>query len=61
MLPAPARALLDTFATGAALAFLVLIAWPAYDYALEEVPITHAGAADYAMPGAPRRCPPGPC
>ena len=34
-----ARALLDTFATGAALAFLLLIAWPAYDYALEQVPI----------------------
>ncbi len=34
------RALFDAFATGAALAFLVLIAWPACDYALEEVPIT---------------------
>jgi tripartite ATP-independent transporter DctM subunit len=34
------RAMLDTFATGAALAFLVLIAWPAYEYALDELPIT---------------------
>ena len=40
MLPAPTRAMLDTFATGAALAFLLLIAWPAYRYALEEIPIT---------------------
>jgi tripartite ATP-independent transporter DctM subunit len=40
MLAAPARAMLDTFATGAALAFLLLIAWPAYEYALDEVPIT---------------------
>ena len=40
MLPAPARAMLDTFATGAALTFLLLIAWPAYDYAREEVFIT---------------------
>ena len=39
MLSAPSRALLDTFATGAALAFLILIAWPAYNYALEQVPI----------------------
>ncbi len=39
MLPAPSRALLDVFATGAALAFLILIAWPAYEYALEQVPI----------------------
>jgi tripartite ATP-independent transporter DctM subunit len=38
-LPPSTRAALDTFATGAALAFLVLIARPAYDYALEEVPI----------------------
>ncbi len=34
------RLLLDTFATAAALAFLLLIAPPAYDYALEQVPIT---------------------
>ncbi len=33
------RAMLDCFATGAALAFLLLIAWPAYEYALEQVPI----------------------
>ncbi|MGC1776939.1 MAG: TRAP transporter large permease subunit [Xanthobacteraceae bacterium] len=39
VLPPAARAVLDCFATGAALAFLVLIARPAYDYALEQVPI----------------------
>ena len=36
--PGP-RAMLDCFATGAALTFLLLIAWPAYDYAAEQVPI----------------------
>jgi len=40
MLRPPLRAMLDAFATGAALAFLILIAWPAYDYAREEVAIT---------------------
>jgi len=40
MLPAPARATLDIFATVAALAFLLLIAWPAYDYARDEIAIT---------------------
>jgi tripartite ATP-independent transporter DctM subunit len=39
MLPPSARAALDAFATGAALAFLALIVWPSYSYALEEVPI----------------------
>jgi tripartite ATP-independent transporter DctM subunit len=39
-LRAPARAVLETFAIGAALAFLLLIAWPAYQYARDEVPIT---------------------
>lgn len=34
------RAFLDVFATGAALAFLLLIAWPAYQYAQEETYIT---------------------
>jgi len=34
------RAFLDVFATGAALAFLLLIAWPAYQYAYEETYIT---------------------
>lgn len=34
------RAVLDVFATGAALAFLLLIAWPAYEYAREETYIT---------------------
>ena len=38
-LPPSTRAALDAFATSAALAFLVLIARSAYDYALEEVPI----------------------
>jgi tripartite ATP-independent transporter DctM subunit len=40
MLPQPWRAALDTFATGAALAFLLLIAWPTYQYALYQLPIT---------------------
>ena len=40
MLPPPRRAMVDTFATGAALAFLLLIAWPAYQYAQDELPIT---------------------
>jgi tripartite ATP-independent transporter DctM subunit len=39
-LPAPTRATFDLFATCAALAFLLLIAWPAYDYAQEETFIT---------------------
>ncbi len=34
------RAFLDVFATSAALAFLFLIAWPAYEYAQEETFIT---------------------
>jgi len=34
------RAFLDVFATSAALAFLLLIAWPAYEYAYEESFIT---------------------
>ena len=40
MLPGPARALLDSLATGASLAFLLLIGWPAFQYASDEVPIT---------------------
>ena len=32
--------MLDAFATGAALAFLLLIAWPAYQFAADELPIT---------------------
>jgi tripartite ATP-independent transporter DctM subunit len=40
LLRPPQRALLDAFATSAALAFLVLIAWPACQYAVEELPIT---------------------
>jgi tripartite ATP-independent transporter DctM subunit len=39
-LPAPTRATFDLFATCAALAFLLLIAWPAYEYAQEETFIT---------------------
>jgi tripartite ATP-independent transporter DctM subunit len=35
-----ARAFLDVFATGAALAFLLLIVWPAFEYAQEETFIT---------------------
>ena len=34
------RASLDLFATAAALAFLLLVAWPAYEYAQEEAFIT---------------------
>jgi tripartite ATP-independent transporter DctM subunit len=40
MLAPSARAVLDTFATGAALAFLLLIARPAYNFAAEQVAIT---------------------
>ena len=40
MLPQPWRAALDTFATGAALAFLALIAGPTYQYAVYQLPIT---------------------
>jgi tripartite ATP-independent transporter DctM subunit len=40
VLPPPTRAVFDAFATGAALVFLVLIAWPAFNYAMEEVSIT---------------------
>jgi tripartite ATP-independent transporter DctM subunit len=39
-LPAPTRVTFDLFATCAALAFLLLIAWPAYQYAEEETFIT---------------------
>ena len=39
-LPAPTRVTFDLFATCAALAFLLLIAWPAYEYAQEETFIT---------------------
>jgi tripartite ATP-independent transporter DctM subunit len=34
------RAMADGFASAASLAFLLLIAWPAYQYAREELPIT---------------------
>jgi tripartite ATP-independent transporter DctM subunit len=37
---APQRAFLDVFAIGAALAFLLMVAGPAYEYALEETFIT---------------------
>jgi tripartite ATP-independent transporter DctM subunit len=40
MLPAPARDRFNAFATAAALAFLLLIAWPSCQYAQEEVAIT---------------------
>jgi tripartite ATP-independent transporter DctM subunit len=39
-LAAPTRAMFDLFATCAALAFLLLIVWPAYEYAQEETFIT---------------------
>src|SRR6202030_2820368 len=39
-LPSQTRATFDLFATGAALAFLLLIAWPSYEYAQEEIFIT---------------------
>ena len=39
-LPVPTRATFDLFATCAPLAFLLLIAWPAYEYAQEETFIT---------------------
>jgi tripartite ATP-independent transporter DctM subunit len=40
LLSPPWRAALDTFAGGAALAFLLLIAWPTYQYAVYQLPIT---------------------
>jgi tripartite ATP-independent transporter DctM subunit len=40
MLPESARAVLDSVATGASLAFLLLIVWPAFQYASDELPIT---------------------
>lgn len=40
LLPRRARAMLDSFATSAALAFLLLVARPACQYALEQIPIT---------------------
>ncbi len=40
MLAPPARAMLDMFATAAALAFLLLIAWPACNFAVEQAAIT---------------------
>src|SRR5581483_11124268 len=39
-LPASARATFDAIASAAALAFLVLIAWPACDFAREQIPVT---------------------
>ena len=56
LLPAPTRAMLDAFATGAALAFLLLIAWPAYDYAREEAADHDAGARNQRCACVPRRC-----
>ena len=40
MLRPPQRAIVDGFAAGASLAFLLLIAWPAYQFARDEAPIT---------------------
>ena len=39
-LPAASRTVFEMFASGASLAFLVLILWPACEYAIEQVPIT---------------------
>ena len=47
MLPPPRRAALDTFATGAALAFLLLIAWPTYQYALYRIADHDLGAGNH--------------
>ncbi len=49
------RAYLDLVATCAALAFLLMIAWPAYEYAYEESFIT-TPALQIPISGAPRRC-----
>ncbi len=40
MLPPRIRAVLDVFAVGAALTFLILIIWPALEYAIDELQIT---------------------
>ena len=40
VLPAHWRPVVDSFATGASLAFLLLIAWPAYEFARDELVIT---------------------
>ena len=51
---------LEAIATCAALAFLLLmVAWPACEYASDETLHHHAGAARFPTPGAPRRCPVG--
>jgi len=50
------RAYLDVVATCAALAFLLLVVHPAYDYAYGRELHHHAGAADFQTLGAPRRC-----
>ena len=40
MLPAPCRAIFDAFATGAALAFLLLLLRPAFNFAVDDLAIT---------------------
>src|SRR5580692_2562598 len=40
VLAAPTRAVLDSFATAAGLAFLLLIMWPSCQYAVDQLPIT---------------------
>ena len=40
VLPVRWRAVVDSFATGASLAFLLLIAWPTYEFARDELAIT---------------------
>jgi len=49
------RAYLDVVATCAALAFLLLIAWPSYEYAYEEA-LSPRRRCRSPIPGAPRRC-----
>src|SRR5258705_5706215 len=51
----PMRVYLDLVATAAALAFLVMIAWPSCEYAYEESFIT-TPACRSSIAGAPRRC-----
>ncbi len=50
------RAWLEALAIAASLAFLVLIAWPAYDYASERGRHRHAGARDQQCLARGSRC-----
>jgi len=55
MLKPRARAFLDVIAVAAALAFLVLVIHPAYEFAADEIYVT-TPALEMQTPGAPRRC-----